>query len=154
MKYKVVSHPKLVLFTFFVPVPILFIETFFALLALSENGNNYLGIVIFIIIQYIGLWGICFAIYRFAYQVVYLDDEGISTKKKKINWQDIEEIKVKEIKLMEHTIGGAITFDSMVFFFGVNGEKIGISLSQKNIKAISFYAKNCSIVVEDFLKTV
>ena len=140
MKKRIISHAQLIVFSFLAPLVILLIEL---LPILVFPIKKDLFVFVFLLVQYLGMWIICFAIYNYAYRIIYLNEEAITSGKIKIYWECVQKYELKEIKLLQYSIIPTIYLKSMVFLVGNAGEKIGFAITQKNLKKlVSFMDKN------------
>lgn len=148
MKKRIISHAQLVMFSFLAPVVVLLIEL---LPILVFPIKKDLFVFVFFAVQYLGMWIICFAIHNYAYRIINLNEKTITDGKIKIYWECVQKYEIKEIKLLQYSIIPTIHLKPMVFLVGNNGEKIGFSMTQKNIKQLScFMDKNP--VINEFIR--
>ena len=146
---KIISHAQLIVFSFLAPAVVLLIEL---LPILVFPIKKDLFTFVFFILQYLGMWIICFAINKYAYRIIYLDDKTVTDGKIEISWECIQKYEIKEIKLFQYSIIPTIYLKPMVFLVGNNGEKIGFSMTQKNIKQLIYFV-NKNPVINELIKT-
>ena len=101
MEKRIISHVQLIMFSFLAPVVVLLIEL---LPILVFPIKKDLFVFVFFTIQYLGMWMICFAIYNYAYRIIYLNEEAITNGKIKIYWECVQKYETKDIKLLQYSI--------------------------------------------------
>lgn len=114
------------------------------LVILSLPKEKKPWVFIFVAIQGILFYLICFAIYSYAYKIVKMNEHSIRCRKISISWEDIQKIELKEIKMMQYSLLPTITYSSMAYIYGSNGEKIGISMTKRNFDMIVQLGKDKS----------
>ena len=114
------------------------------LVILSLPKEKKPWVFIFVAAQGILFYLICFAIYSYAYKIVKMNEQSIRCRKISISWEDIQKIELKEIKMMQHSLLPTITYSSMAYIYGSNGEKIGIAMTKRNLDMIVQFGKDKS----------
>lgn len=141
LNYKAFAHKQLVAFTISAPVMFVLFEIF-VILSLPKEKKPW--VFIFVAAQGILFYLICFAIYSYAYKIVKMNEQSIRCRKISISWEDIQKIELKEIKMMQHSLLPTITYSSMSYIYGSNGEKIGIAMTKRNLDMIVQFGKDKS----------
>ena len=147
MRTKILAHKQLVLFTILLPVSLIAIEAPIVLLFSPKESLPY----IFMAIQYMAIWLICFLIYNRAYRVITIDHKKIKCRRTEIVWEEIERIEIKEVKLLEYSLIPTITLSSYAYVFSKD-KVIQISISKSNIEKLHYFSCNKSECVLNLTK--
>ena len=141
LKYKTVAHKQLVAFT--ITVPLIFVLIELSIILSLPNGKE-LWAFIFVGVQALLMWFICFAIYSYAYRTIEVNEQYIKSKKTEITWDNIQKIELREIKLMQYSLLPTLTFSSMAYFYGIKGDVIGIAMTKRNFEILVNLGKDKS----------
>lgn len=97
---------------------------------------------------------IYFAIYHRAFFTVKMDESGVSVGKRKIKWEDVEFVKLKEVSIRTRRsllLSNKKILDSYVCVFGKNGRDIRFAANAKSYHALKTFAVKKSPQIKELL---
>lgn len=94
---------------------------------------------------------IYFAIYHRAFFTVKMDESGVSVGKRKIKWEDVEFVKLKEVSIRMRRSFNKKILDSYVCVFGKNGHDIRFAANAKSYHALKLFALEKSPQIKELL---
>lgn len=150
MKYRTIAHNQLVAFTIIVPSIIALIELIIILCLPKKELWNF----IFVGVQAFLVWFICFALYSYSYKIIEINGNGIKCAKTEIEWECLQKIELKEIKLMQYSLLPTITCSSMAYFYGIKNEVIGIAITKRNCEMLFKLGKEKSTEVSKLCERI
>ena len=156
--FKMVAHLQRVIYVILIALIFL---VFFSIVACFSDTPWAFVIVAFLFAGTDFL--IMYFIFHRDFTVVKMDEDGIYTSKRKIKWEEIERVELKENKInltrgaiIEFRVGGrrTIYLDSTVHIYGKDGKDIRFAINKESYKALCELCGEKSDKVKELLDKI